>query len=39
VPPARRLVELEFDLPVPHLGAAALAQSMRQHGYACTMVT
>jgi len=34
VPRMRCLVELEFDLPVPQLGAAALAQALRQHGYA-----
>jgi len=34
VPRARCLVELEFSLPVPQLGAAALAQALRQHGYA-----
>ena len=39
VPPARRLVELEFDLPVPSLGATALAQALRQHGYASPMLT
>ena len=39
VTPARRLVELEFDLPVPSLGATALAQALRQHGYASPMLT
>ena len=39
VPASRRLVELEFDLPVPRLGAGALAQALRQHGYASPTLT
>ena len=39
VPPARCLVELEFDLPVRHLGAATLALALRQHGYATPTLT
>ena len=39
VPPGRRLVELEFNLPVPRLGAAALAQALHQHGYASPTLT
>ena len=34
VPPSRCLVELEFNLPVPGLGAATLARVLRQRGYA-----
>ena len=37
--PAQRLIELEFDLPVPHLGAAVLAEALRQHGYATPSLT
>ena len=33
VPRARRLVELEFNMPSAHLSAAALAALLRQHGY------
>ena len=39
VPTSRRLVEMEFDLPVPSLGAAPLAQALRQHGYASPGLT
>jgi exodeoxyribonuclease V beta subunit len=39
VPPARCLVELEFDLPVPRLGATALAGWLHQHGYASPGLT
>ena len=34
VPPARRLIELEFHLPSPRLDAAALGRTLRQHGQA-----
>jgi len=33
VPRARRLVELEFSLPAPHLAAGELAALMREYGY------
>ena len=33
VPPARRLVELEFSLPSVGLDALALAATLRRHGY------
>lgn len=34
IPPARRLAELGFHLPVPRLGAGALNAWLQQHGYA-----
>ena len=33
IPPARRLVELEFNMPASHLTAAALAGLLREYGY------
>ena len=39
VPRGRCLVELEFDLPVPRLGAAPLARVLRQQGYAQPVFT
>jgi exodeoxyribonuclease V beta subunit len=33
VPMNRRLTELEFNLPVPHLAAAALNSTLKQSGY------